>query len=77
MNMKNWKRVTEGENPLLKVYEHKKTGNIRVIYPKAPKWAQRAAMRIYVDLESGGMPTDKGVTDIVLGLWAKIISEER
>ena len=72
--MKNWKRIVEGENPLYKVYVHRKTGNIRVIYPKAPKWAQDAAMSIYRDLEEGGMPTEKGVRDIVRGLWAAMIA---
>lgn len=72
---KNWKRV--GDNPYLRVYEHERTGNIKVIYPKAPKWAQKAALIIYNDLQLGGIPTKKGVKDIVCGLWAKIIADSR
>ena len=76
--MKNYKRIIEGENPYLKVYVHKKTGNFKVIYPKAPKWAQRAAMLIYNDIEEDGIPGGvKGVKDIVLGLWAKMIAEAK
>jgi len=71
--MKNWTRITKGENPYLKVYGNKK-GDIRVIYPKAPKWAQKAALLIYADLKNGE-PTEKGVKDIVRGLWAKMIAE--
>ena len=73
--MKNWKRI-EKENPYLKVYVNK-TGKVRVVYPKAPKWARKAAMLIYEDLESGGIPTEKGIKDIVCKLWAKMISESQ
>jgi len=69
--MKNWKRV-EKENPYLKVYVNDKTGDIRVIYPKVPKWAQKAAMLIYRDVKQGA-PTEKGVKNIVCGMWAKMI----
>ena len=48
--MNNWIRI-EKENPYLKVYEHIKTGEVKIIYPKAPKWAQKAAMLIYNDLD--------------------------
>jgi hypothetical protein len=41
----------------------------------APKWAQRAAMLIYRDMESGA-PTKKGIKTIVRGLWAAIIARE-
>ena len=75
--MKNYKQIIDGENPYLKVYVHEKTGNIKVIYPKAPKWAQRAAMMIFNDIEEDGMPNEKGVKDIVLGLWAKMIAEAK
>ena len=75
-NTKGWTRV-EKENPYLRVYTHDKTGNIRVVYPKAPLWAQRAAMLIYNDLESNGAPTEKGIKDIVRGMWAKMISESK
>ena len=75
MNLNNWERVDKDEK-YLKVYVHKKSGNIRVVYPRAPKWAQRAALKIYRDLEYG-LPTQKGVKDIVLGLWAKMIAREK
>ena len=71
--MKNWTRI-ERNTPYVKVYEHVKTGAIKIVYPKAPKWAQKAAMLIYLD-NKGGPVTEKGVKDIVLGLWAKIIFE--
>lgn len=71
--MKNWERVQK-EDKYLKVYFHKKTGDIKIVYPKAPKWAQSAALAIYYDTKSG-VPTEKGVRDIVCGLWAKIIAE--
>jgi hypothetical protein len=72
--MKNWTRIEEKESPYVKVYEHNKTGNIKVVYPRTPKWAQKAAMLIYNDLKNGP-PTEKGVKDIVRGTWAKMISE--
>jgi hypothetical protein len=72
---KNWKRVEKDENKFLKVYVHKKTGSIHVIYPKAPKWAQKVAEEIWEDIKEGGMPTESGVKDIVRGLWARMISE--
>jgi hypothetical protein len=42
---------------------------------KPPKWAQEAALKIWIDIESCGMPTKKGIPDIVEGLWAKIIAD--
>jgi hypothetical protein len=77
MNMKNWQRIEKGENPFLRVYVHKKSGNIKISYPKAPKWAQDVAELIYRDIEEGGMPTKKGVKDVVRGLWAAMIVEAR
>ena len=65
-------RFTGVEN-YVKIYEDDK-GNIRCVYPKAPKWAQEIALKIYKDA-CEGMPTKKGVKNIVRGRWAKIISE--
>jgi hypothetical protein len=70
----NWKQVFDPRDEYLKVYVHKITGNIRVIYPKARKWAQKAAYKIYRNMKLGE-PTEKGVPNIVKGLWAKIIYE--
>ena len=75
MNMKNWQRIEKDESPFLKVYVHKKSGNLKIIYPKAPKWAQDVAESIYRDAEEGGMPTEKGVKDVVRGLWAAMIAK--
>ena len=65
-----WKLIEDG---FTKVYENSK-GEIRVVYPKAPQWAQLAAMNIWNDAERNGFPTKKGTKDIVRGLWAKFIS---
>jgi hypothetical protein len=59
----------------LKVFVHKDTGEIKVRYPKAPKWAQRAAMAIYNDILEGGEVTPKGVKDCVRGTWAYMIAK--
>lgn len=69
---KTWKQVTKGENKFLKVFVSTK-GDVNVVYPTAPKWAQKVAYEIWKDAQS--MPTRKGVKDIVKGLWAKMISE--
>lgn len=69
--MKGWKLIEIQD--FVKVYE--RNGNFRCVYPKAPKWAQKAAVRIWKDLQRGGPPTKKGVKDIVRGQWAKIIYE--
>jgi hypothetical protein len=76
VNMKNWTYVKD-ENPFLKVYVHKKTGNIKVLYPTAPAWAQKVALAIYRDVETNELPTPKGVKNIVRGLWAKMISDAK
>ena len=70
-NLKGWKLV-EVDN-FVKVYEL--NGSFRCVYPKAPKWAQEVAVRIWKDMMRGGPPTKKGVKDIVRGQWAKMISE--
>jgi hypothetical protein len=70
--MKYWKLV-EISN-FVKAYENKK-GEIRCVYPKAPRWAQDVAELIFLDIKINGMPTEKGVKDIVRGQWAKMISE--
>jgi hypothetical protein len=70
--MKNWKLKEEVN--FVKVYENKK-GDIKCVYPKAPRWAQDVAELIFRDIETGGMPTRKGVRDIVRGQWAKMILE--
>lgn len=73
--MKNYTRIVDKrDSPYLKVYRHNKTGNIKLVYPKAPVWAQKAAMLIYYDMYQGP-PTPKGEKDLVRCLWAKIISE--
>jgi hypothetical protein len=77
MSDKIWKRVTKGENPLCKVYVRNVDGginDIKVVYPKAPKWAQKIAMQIYEDGKRG-FPNEKGVNEIVRGLWAAMIAE--
>jgi hypothetical protein len=71
---KNWKRMKDESGS--QVYVHRKTGNIKVIYPKAPKWAQRAALRVFRDLQKGGEPTEKGIRNIVKGTWAYLIARE-
>jgi hypothetical protein len=70
--MKNWKLKETID--FVKVYENKK-GDIRCVYPKAPRWAQDVAESIFRDIEIGGLPTEKGVREIVRGQWAKMISE--
>jgi hypothetical protein len=50
-------------------------GDIKVLYPKAPKWAQRVALAIYEDLQDGGVPTPKGVKTCVRGTWAYMIAK--
>ncbi len=70
--MKGWKFKTNGW--FVKVYENKK-GEIKCVYPKAPRWAQDVAELIFRDIGANGMPTEKGVRDIVRGQWAKMISE--
>jgi hypothetical protein len=67
-----WKLV-EDRN-FTKTYENSK-GDIRVVYPKAPRWARKAAMKIWRDAEKNGFPTQKGTRDIVKGLWAKFIAD--
>lgn len=62
------------DDGLVKTCENSR-GDINVIYPKAPKWAQKAAMKIWNDMEDYGKPTRKGTKDVVKGLWAKIISD--
>ena len=53
----------------------KRNGDIEVIYPKKqPKWAQKAAMLIWSDIDSGGMPTKKGLSTIVRRYYAAIIT---
>jgi hypothetical protein len=71
--MKNKWKLIEVED-YVKVYEDAK-GNIKCVYPKAPKWAQKAAFQIWADQEKNGPVTKKGVRDIVQGTWAKIIYE--
>lgn len=75
--MRKWKEITAGDERQkgLRVYVHDITGDIRVIYPKAPKWAQRAAMDIWRDIEEGGPVTKKGTRDIVCGTWAYMIAK--
>lgn len=75
---KNWNEIKDKRDACLglKVFVHDTTGAIKVIYPKAPKWASRAALRIYRDLEKGGMPTKKGISDIVKKTWGWIIADE-
>jgi hypothetical protein len=70
--MKGWKLVETAN--FVKAYENKK-GEIRCVYPKAPRWAQDVSELIFRDIEINGMPTEKGVKDIVRGQWAKMISE--
>lgn len=64
---------------LVETYQHVKTYTkgdmVRHVYPKAPRWAQAVAMQIWKDIESGGMPTRKGIKDCVKGQWAKMIAE--
>ena len=72
---KKWKRIDKNETPHCKTYEHVITGDIQVIYPKAPKWAQKIAMTIWRDAHHNGLPTKKGTKDIVRGFWAKMIVE--
>ena len=76
MKLSKHRKRAERENLYCKVYVHNKTGNIRVIYPTAPKWAQRAAMLIFEDVVYRGVPTKKGVKDMVKGTWAKMIAVE-
>ena len=42
---------------------------------KKLKWSQQAALEIYKDGSKNGWPTDKGVKELVLGLWAKMIDK--
>jgi hypothetical protein len=49
--------------------------DIRVVYPKAPSWAQEVALWIWQDQATNGPPTKKGVKDCVMGQWARMISE--
>ena len=70
---KVWKRVTKGENKFLTVLVSNE-GEIRVRYPKAPKWAQKVAYEIWKDNQEGEV-TREGVNTIVKGLWAKMIAE--
>ena len=69
----NWER--HPDEGFVKVFVHKTTGDIRCVYPKAPKWAQKVAFQIWKDTQSAGEPTAKGVKNIVKGQWAKMISE--
>lgn len=69
--MRGWKLI-EVED-FVKVYA--RNDDIRCIYPTAPKWAQQAAVRIWEDLRRGGIPTKKGLNDLVRGQWAKFIYE--
>lgn len=72
MGITRWKLIEIDH--YVKVYENSK-GDIKCIYPKAPKWAQKIALAIYKDVEKNGPVTKKGVKDIVKGQWAKMISE--
>lgn len=54
-----------------------RSGNIIVKYPKAPKWAQDAAMAVWRDLQEGGLVTKKGVKSVVCGQWAWMIAQKR
>jgi hypothetical protein len=72
--MKKWTRIKDKkENKYLKVYESDQ-GDYKIIYPKAPKWAQKVAYEIWKDANNG-VPYKKGVKTIVKGLWAKMIAE--
>jgi hypothetical protein len=61
----------------VKVY-HRNGGlsdrDIKVVYPKAPVWAQEVALWIWQDNQSAPV-TRKGIKDCVLGQWAKMIAE--
>jgi hypothetical protein len=70
--VKKW--VFREEVDYVKVYEDS-TGDIKCVYPKAPSWAADVAERIYNNIEHEGMPTAKGVKDIVRGQWGRFISE--
>lgn len=69
---KGWKLI-EVDN-YVKVYTNEK-GDIKCIYPTAPKWAQKVAFEIWKDIEESGPVTKKGVRTIVKGTWAKMIYE--
>ena len=58
----------------LKVFVHRETGEIRVIYPRAAEWAQKAAMLVYGCIANRHI-TKKGIKSIVRGQIAKIIEE--
>jgi hypothetical protein len=52
-------------------------GDIKCIYPKAPKWAADVAEKIWKDIEKNGIPTRKGVRDIVRGQWGTYIAKAK
>jgi hypothetical protein len=64
---KKWNLIEEVDD--VKVYEDA-TGDIKCVYPKAPKWAADVAERIWSNAEYQGFPSAKGVKDIVRGQWA-------
>jgi hypothetical protein len=72
-----WKEKTskaERKKGLI-VLVNEDTGDIKVRYPKAPKWAQKAAMEIYNDIQECGEVLPKGVKDCVRGTWAYMIAK--
>ncbi len=78
MSKSKWKEVFDKRDSRrgLRVYVHEVSGDIHVDYPKnVPEWAQKAALAIYRDLEDGGMPTKKGVPDIVKRMWGYMIAK--
>jgi hypothetical protein len=71
-----WKEVTcKSERKKGLVVFVSDDGYIKVRYPKAPKWAQRAAMTIYNDIQECGEVLPKGVKDCVRGTWAYMIAK--
>ena len=69
---KKW--VFKEEVDYVKVYEDS-TGDIKCVYPTAPKWAADVAYKIWHDAEHNGFPTRKGVKHCVRGQWGKLIAE--
>ena len=75
-----WREIFDKRDKALglRVFIHDVTGNIRVVYPKnVPAWAQKAALQIFQDIENGGVPTNKGVRDVVKKGWGYLIAKAR
>jgi hypothetical protein len=74
MKWRETTRKSERKKGLI-VLVNEDTGDIKVLYPKTPKWAQKAAMAIYKDIQEYGEVTPKGVKDCVRGSWAYMIAK--